>query len=98
MHLHRRASHRQPDLIHLNCGLHDLRTDHYGGQSLVPLPVYALYVERILRYLRQHNRAVLVWATTTPVVDAAAYACCQDFDILAAAVTEAIRSRLPIRS
>jgi lysophospholipase L1-like esterase len=84
MHLHLWAKHRQPDLIHINCGLHDLRTDHFGGgEPLVPLPVYALYVERILRYLRTHTRAAVVWATTTPVIDAAAkaeHARWSDFD------------------
>jgi lysophospholipase L1-like esterase len=84
MHLHLWAKHRQPDLVHINCGLHDLRTDHFGGgEPLVPLPIYAVYVERILRYLRQHTRAAVVWATTTPVIDEAArieHARWNDFD------------------
>jgi lysophospholipase L1-like esterase len=75
MHLHLWVKHRQPDLVHINCGLHDLRTDHFGGgEPLVPLPIYATYVERILRYIRAHTRATVVWATTTPVIDAAAKA------------------------
>jgi lysophospholipase L1-like esterase len=106
MHLHLWALHRQPALIHLNAGLHDLRTDRYGSvDHLVPLPIYATYVERILRYLAAHTRATVVWATTTPVCDAAAHrehAQWQDFDRYDAdvraynAVARAICGRLDV--
>jgi lysophospholipase L1-like esterase len=58
---------RRPDIVHLNCGLHDLRTE-FGSTSLaVPLDEYAANLEAIFSKIQQHTVAVLVWASTTPV-------------------------------
>lgn len=67
---------REPaDVVHVNAGLHDIRTDVYGGrETIVPLAHYRDNVDHILRWLRAHTRATVIWATTTPVDDAAAHA------------------------
>ena len=56
---------RQPDLVHVNCGLHDLKRA-FGEESEVPLDEYERNVRQILQRL-QRELDVVVWATTTPV-------------------------------
>lgn len=58
---------RQPDLVHINCGLHDLRREFGALDTQVPLAHYRSNVENILRQIREHTRAQIIWATTTPV-------------------------------
>ncbi len=60
----------QPDLVHLNCGLHDLARS--SGQRLEPrvmLDAYDANVRRISERLRTDTRAAVIWASTTPVND-----------------------------
>jgi lysophospholipase L1-like esterase len=58
---------RNPDLVHLNCGLHDLRKEFGAQEGAIPLPRYQSNVERILRQISDRTDATLIWATTTPV-------------------------------
>lgn len=53
------------DVIHVNCGLHDLKIMD-GGLRQVPLTDYEANVEKLLARLRQTG-AKVIWATTTPV-------------------------------
>ncbi len=57
---------RRPDLIHVNCGLHDLRREFGASQNAVPLDEYAANVRAILTQAAAQSSRV-VWATTTPV-------------------------------
>lgn len=59
----------KPELIHLNCGLHDLRIDPCSHEVQVPLPEYINNVAAIIR-LEQRNAPAVIWATTTPVDEA----------------------------
>jgi lysophospholipase L1-like esterase len=54
------------DVIHLNCGLHDLRRE-FGADTACPLADYRRNVETILRAALERSRAAVIWATTTPV-------------------------------
>lgn len=56
------------DMIHFNCGLHDLMRDRETGAAIVPLGRYGENLQRIVRRL-QATDARLIWATTTPVLD-----------------------------
>jgi isoamyl acetate esterase len=62
---------RQPDIVHLNCGLHDLAyKDADGrpsGQRLVPLDEYKDNVRAILTTIRGQTPALVMWASSTPV-------------------------------
>ena len=59
---------RDPDIVHLNAGLHDMARDPGPGpENRVPLDEYRTNLERILRTLQRETRAVLVFALTTPV-------------------------------
>ena len=57
---------RQPDLVHVNCGLHDLKRA-FGAESEVPLAEYEGNVRQILQRLQRELNGAVVWATTTPV-------------------------------
>lgn len=58
-------------VIHVNAGLHDLKTIHYDTrENVVPLKHYRDNVETLLRTMHERTKAKLIWATTTMVNDA----------------------------
>ncbi len=59
----------QPDVVHLNCGLHDLKLDKTTRQHQVPLAQYGANLRQIVRRVREGTRAELVFAGTTPIQD-----------------------------
>ncbi len=56
------------DIIHLNCGLHDLALVRETGCHRVPLDYYEENLHKIILKLKEETRSVLVWANTTPVI------------------------------
>lgn len=62
---------RPVDIVHLNSGLHDIKNIPYNSRStLVSKEVYGEYIERTIRYIHQFwPECVVIWATTTPVID-----------------------------
>lgn len=57
-------------VIHVNAGLHDLKTLHYDTrENVIPLKHYRDNVEVLLRTVRQRTKAHIIWATTTLVND-----------------------------
>lgn len=67
VHLDSWAITRQPDIIHVNCGLHDIKTPFDSTARAIPLAQYQANVRRILARLRNETQATVIWATTTPV-------------------------------
>ena len=65
-HLNQWVLARQPDVVHVNCGLHDLKRA-FGAASAVPLDEYERNVRQILQRLQRELNGAVVWATTTPV-------------------------------
>jgi lysophospholipase L1-like esterase len=57
----------EADLVHLNCGLHDLRLTGDGYQ--VPLEEYVHNLHEIVDRILAESGKELIWATTTPVID-----------------------------
>lgn len=57
------------DLVHLNCGLHDIRYDAGRDRPVCTRDDYAANLEAIFAYLRGTG-AALVWATSTPFDEA----------------------------
>jgi lysophospholipase L1-like esterase len=61
---------RDADVVHINCGLHDLARDwdEDGTPRVVrvPLEEYSPNVRRILSRIQESGKKV-IWATTTPV-------------------------------
>jgi lysophospholipase L1-like esterase len=64
---------RRPDVVHINCGLHDLkRPPNPGlgpdrGKPVTPLLHYAENVRKILTALKALPATRVIWASTTPV-------------------------------
>jgi lysophospholipase L1-like esterase len=56
------------DVLLLNCGLHDIKTDVESGAKQVPADAYARNLRSILEVARAMKLAV-VWVRTTPVID-----------------------------
>jgi lysophospholipase L1-like esterase len=74
-HLHHWVLHREADVLHINAGLHDLKTIVYGEQeSVIPLAHYRDNVETLLRTVRTHTNMRIIWAATTPINEANANA------------------------
>jgi lysophospholipase L1-like esterase len=82
-HLHPWVFVRKPDLVHVNAGLHDLKTVAFEErENLVPLEAYRRNVRTILRLIRDRAGARVIWALTTPVQEArhrAAHSRARDF-------------------
>ena len=53
------------DLLLLNCGLHDIKTDPSTGEQQVPLVQYQKNLQQIVALL-QETSVELVWMRTTP--------------------------------
>ena len=56
-----------PAVVHLNCGLHDIRKDLDSDVAAVPLDRYADNLRTILTRLGAETEAQIIWASTTPV-------------------------------
>lgn len=59
----------KPDLVHLNCGLHDLKLGKAAGQYQVPLAQYEENLKQIVSRIRRESNARMVFAATTPIHD-----------------------------
>lgn len=57
------------DVVHINCGLHDLARDPDSKGPRVPLDEYSHNVREILSRVQGGNKTI-IWATTTPVNEA----------------------------
>ncbi len=66
-HLEEWVIERRPDILHLNCGLHDIKRDEKGANIQVPLPAYRQNLERIFQQIHDQTRTRILWASTTPV-------------------------------
>ena len=60
---------RDADMIHFNCGLHDLKLMPGAPGLQQPLDVYEANLKNIVRRLQNETTMRLAWATTTPVID-----------------------------
>lgn len=69
--LHKWVIRQEPHIVHVNAGLHDLRTLYYDsgpGKNVVPLDHYKDNVETIINFIKTRSGAIVIWATTTPVI------------------------------
>lgn len=56
-----------PDIVHINCGLHDLRYNPGASQRVVSPTEYAVNVQQIMERLTSKTCSHVIWATITPV-------------------------------
>lgn len=59
----------KPDIIHFNCGLHDLKRSHENSTHQVEPADYEKNLRAIVERLRQSTKARVVFANTTPILD-----------------------------
>jgi dienelactone hydrolase/lysophospholipase L1-like esterase len=68
-HLDEWVIRQKPDVVHLNCGLHDLKRSQTDGHHQVELDRYTENLRRIVTRIRAGTDAALVFADTTPILD-----------------------------
>ena len=66
-HLEEWAISRKPDIVHVNCGLHDMSQAPGPAGVAVPLEEYEANVRQILSSLKSGTQGAAIWALTTPV-------------------------------
>jgi lysophospholipase L1-like esterase len=66
-HLEAWVSAAEPDIIHFNCGLHDLKFDREKHTNQQPPDVYERNLRQIVAWLKANTQARLMFALTTPV-------------------------------
>jgi lysophospholipase L1-like esterase len=59
----------KPDLVHLNCGLHDLKLSKKTKQHQVPREQYEKNLRQIVERIRKETNAGMIFASTTPIHD-----------------------------
>jgi lysophospholipase L1-like esterase len=59
----------KPALVHINCGLHDLKKAKKDGTFQVPLDAYEKNLRELIARLRKDTQATIVFASTTPILD-----------------------------
>ncbi len=59
----------QIDLVHINCGLHDIKKEFGSDEAAIPLEQFKANVRQILTQAKALPGARVVWATITPVID-----------------------------
>jgi lysophospholipase L1-like esterase len=69
-HLNEWVLSRSPDVLHLNCGLHDLKAEFGATTQAVPPDKYEDNLRQIIGRIVERGTIQLVWATTTPVNEA----------------------------
>jgi lysophospholipase L1-like esterase len=55
-------------VVHINSGLHDIKRVYGSDHRQQPLPTYIDNLRWIVTTLRAGSSALLMWATTTPVI------------------------------
>src|SRR5262245_10052871 len=60
---------QKPDVVHLNCGLHDLKRFKKTRTYQVELAAYEANLKEVVARLRRGSDAALVFANTTPTLD-----------------------------
>jgi lysophospholipase L1-like esterase len=59
----------QPDVVHFNCGIHDIKKDKQTGKFQVSPEQYEANLRKIVETLRKETKAKVIFATTTPILD-----------------------------
>lgn len=59
----------QPDIVHFNAGIHDTKKDKKTGKFQVPPEQYEANLRKIVETLRKQTKAMVIFATTTPIID-----------------------------
>ncbi|MDA0284034.1 MAG: GDSL-type esterase/lipase family protein [Planctomycetota bacterium] len=79
-----------PTVVHFNCGIHDTKRFLATGRFQVPPEQYEANLRKIVNRIRQETGAVVIFATTTPVLDDRAAKTRQgrDYELLGASIEQ----------
>lgn len=58
-----------PQVVHVSCGLHDIRREVGADRTSVPLEDFKKNVTTILKRLKLETKAQIIWTTITPVLE-----------------------------
>jgi lysophospholipase L1-like esterase len=89
-HLDQWVINEKPAIVHFNCGIHDTKKFKSMGKFQVPPEQYAANLRKIVERIRTETDAVVLFATTTPIVDdrAAQTRRDRDYELLDASVCQ----------
>lgn len=59
----------KPDIVHFNCGIHDIKKDKKSGNYQTSPEQYEANLRKIVETLRKQTGATVIFALTTPIVD-----------------------------
>ncbi|WP_425616119.1 SGNH/GDSL hydrolase family protein [Anatilimnocola sp. NA78] len=59
----------KPDVVHFNCGIHDTKKDKKTAVFQITPEQYEANLRQIVDTLRKETKAVVIFATTTPIID-----------------------------
>lgn len=68
-HLDRRVIRERPAVVHFNCGIHDTKKFKATGRFQGPPEQYEANLRKIVERIRKETGAVVLFATTTPILD-----------------------------
>ena len=80
----------QPDVVHFNCGIHDTKKFKATGKFQVSPKQYESNLRSIVEHIRAETKATVLFATTTPILDARAakLRSDRDYELLGASVDQ----------
>lgn len=80
----------RPDVVHFNCGIHDTKRFRDTGEFQVSSAEYEANLRSIVKRIREQTDAVVLFATTTPILDerAAVTRSDRDYELLGASVEQ----------
>ena len=80
----------KPAIVHLNCGIHDTKKFTATGKFQVSPKQYETNLRRIVHRIRTETDAIVIFATSTPILDERAAAARQgrDYELLDASIEQ----------
>ena len=80
----------KPDVVHFNCGIHDTKKFKSTGKFQVSPEEYEANLRALVEQTRRETKAVVIFATTTPILDERAAAARQgrDYELLQASIEQ----------
>lgn len=81
---------QKPTIVHFNCGIHDIKRFKATGRFQISPEQYEANLRAIVQQIRQQTGAVVLFATTTPILDdrAAAARKGRDYELLGGSVAQ----------
>ena len=65
-HFHQWIAVQEPDVVHVNFGIHDC-VPIADGEHYILLPQYRLSLKRLIAWVKGLEKTQMIWATTTPL-------------------------------